>query len=365
MTIEQELAQQTARDWQELEAGTLRFAMIGLGWWTLEEAIPAVEQSDFCETTVVVSGGAEKAARVRDEHESIERGLTYDEFVDGAATEAYDAVYVCTPNALHKEYVEAAAEHGKAVLCEKPLEASVERAEELVAAARDGDIPLMTAYRMQTDPDVRRMRELIRDGAIGEPLAVEGHMTQTMVEVVSEDTSNWRVDPDMAGYGASVMDLGIYPLNTARFVLDAEPVAAQASMRSDSQAFSDVPDEAANFLVEYADGTTASCIASQNAKLSGRFSVIGTEGELTIEPIFLAQTPQTLTLRRGEEQSITVDTGRRDLMGHEMTEEFDYFADRVLREVSIGPDGEHGLQDMRALKAIYDAAERGERVAIE
>jgi len=53
------------------------------------------------------------------------------------------------------------------------------------------------------------------------------------------------------------------------------------------------------------------------------------------------------------------------MMGSEMTEEFDYFADRVLREEPIGPDGEHGLLDMRALKAIYDAAETGERVTVE
>jgi len=362
MAIEDYLAAFTERDWQELESGTLRVAMIGLGWWTMEEAMPAVEDSTFCETTVVVSGSEDKAARVRDENESVQVALTYDELIDGEAVEEYDALYVCTPNAYHKEYVEAAADHDKAVLCEKPLEATVERAEELVAAAED--IPLMTAYRMQTDPDVRRMRELIREGAIGEPVAVEGHMTQTMLDVVSDDVDQWRVDPDKAGYGATVMDLGIYPLNTARFVLDAEPVAATAMMRTEHKAFSKVPDEHASFTVEYADGTTAAYTASQNAQLSGRFSVIGTEGELTIDPIFLGQTPQTLTLRRGD-RTVEIDSGRRDMMGSEMTEEFDYFADRVLREEPIGPDGEHGLLDMRAIKAIYDAAETGERVTVE
>jgi len=363
MAIDQYVAEYRTRDWQEIEEGRLRIAMIGLGWWTLEEAMPAVEQSSFCETTVVISGDAEKAARVREENETVQRSLTYDEFHDGAATDAYDAIYVCTPNAFHKQYVETAAELDKAVLCEKPLEASVERAEELVAAADDGDIPLMTAYRMQTDPDVRRMRELIQEGAIGEPVAIEGHMTQTMLEVASDDVNQWRVNPDLAGYGASVMDLGIYPLNTARFVLGADPVAAQGSMRSKRQAFSDVPDEYASFMVEYDDGVVATCTASQNAQLSGRFSVIGTDGELTIDPIFLAQTPQTLRLRV-DDRTVEIDSGRRDMMGDEMTEEFDYFADRVLRGADIGPDGEHGLLDMRALAAIYEAADTGERVKI-
>ena len=362
MAIEEYLSEFTERDWQELDSGTLRMAMVGLGWWTLDEAMPAIEKSEFCETTVVVSGDADKAASVRDDNETVQTALTYDEFTSGEGVEDYDAVYVCTPNALHKPYVEAAAEHEKAVICEKPLEANVERAAELVAAAEN--IPLMTAYRMHTDPDVRRARELVRNGAIGEPVAIQSHMTQPMFDVVSDDVDQWRVNPDLSGYGATVMDMGIYSLNTSRFVLDADPVAATATMQSEHQAFSDVPDEHATFSITYDDGTTAACTSSLNAQLSGRFHVIGTEGELTVEPIFLAQTPQTLTLRRGDRTS-TIDSGRRDLMLDEMTEEFDYFADRVLRGEPIEPDGEHGLLDMRALEAIYEAAESGERVAIE
>lgn len=73
------------------------------------KAIPAVHSANFCETTVVVSESAEKATKVAAWWDSIEHGLTDDEFLDGAATDAYDVVYICTPNALHLTYVEAAA----------------------------------------------------------------------------------------------------------------------------------------------------------------------------------------------------------------------------------------------------------------
>ncbi|MFC4551123.1 MULTISPECIES: D-xylose 1-dehydrogenase Gfo6 [Halorussus] len=367
MAVDDYLRSVRRRDWEELESGTLRLAMVGLGWWTREQAIPAVADSKFCETTVVVSSSREKAESVADEAETdtIAATVTYDEFVDGAATDEYDAVYVCTPNAYHLPYVEAAADHGKAVLCEKPVEATVERAEELVAAAGDADVPLMVAYRMQTDPQVRRMRELLRDGAVGDPVAVHGHMGQQMLDVVSEDPDQWRLDPDLAGYGATVMDLGIYPLNTARFVLDADPTSATAQMHSENRAFGDVPDQHATFTVEFDDGTYAACTASQHSHLSGHFRVVGTDGELILEPAFLGQTPQTLSLRQPDGREVVVDDGRRDLMGDEMTEEFDYFADRVLRGVAPSPDGEHALVDMRALAAIYEAAERGERVSVE
>ncbi|MFB6219793.1 MAG: gfo/Idh/MocA family oxidoreductase, partial [Halobacteriaceae archaeon] len=84
----------TRRDWQETSEGTVRLALVGLGWWVRDEAIPAIEESDFCTATVAVSGSAGKAERVADDH-GMAAGVTYDQYHDGAAAEEYDAVYVC------------------------------------------------------------------------------------------------------------------------------------------------------------------------------------------------------------------------------------------------------------------------------
>ncbi|MFC5973661.1 D-xylose 1-dehydrogenase Gfo6 [Halomarina salina] len=346
------------RDWQRSEDGTVRFALVGLGWWTREEAMPAIESSTFCETTVVVSGSHEKADRVAADTDTVTDALTYDEFLDGEARDAYDAVYVVTPNALHLPYVEAAAEYGKAVLCEKPIEASVERAERVVAAAESGDVPLMVAYRMQTDPAVRRARELVRDGEIGDPVQVHGHMSQRLMEVIP-DPDQWRLDPDLTGYGATVMDLGIYPLNTARFVLDADPVSVGAQFTAEHEAFADVPDEHASFEATFDDGTEVSCTASQNAQRASSFRVVGTEGEILLEPVFYPDQTRFMTVRSGE-QRVEVQVPPVN----QMTEEFDYFADCLLSGASPHPDGEHGLADLRAIAAVYEAADTGERVVV-
>ncbi|MFC6823589.1 D-xylose 1-dehydrogenase Gfo6 [Halopelagius fulvigenes] len=363
MSVDDYLESARDRDWEELESGTLRLAMIGLGWWTRKQAIPAVEASEFCETTVAVSSTHESGAELVSERESIETALTYDEFVDGEATDEYDAVYVCTPNARHLPYAAAAAEHGKAILCEKPMEATVERAEELVSETED--VPLMIAYRMQMDPLVRRMRELVAEGAVGDPVTVQGHIEQQMLDVVSGDPDQWRLDPELAGYGATIMDIGIYPLNTARFVLDADPVSVTAQMHSEDEAFRDVPDQHAAFTVQFDDGTYAACTSSQHGTSSGSLRVVGTDGVLTLENTFLGQSPQTLTLTKPNGETVEIDDGRRDLFGDQMTEEFDYFADRVVRGESVAPDGEHGLVDMRAIAAIHEAAETGAEVSVE
>ena len=348
------------RDWQSADAadGPVRFAMVGIGWWTREQAIPATEESELCETTVAVSGDREKAGAVVEEAETVTRGVTYDEFIDGEAVDAYDAVYVATPNAYHLQYAEAAAAHDKDVLCEKPMEADAGRAEALVEAFEGADARLMVGYRMQTEPAIRRARELVREGFVGEPVHVTGHMTQPLLSM-NPEPDQWRLDPDLAGPGTSVTDLGIYPINTARFVLDADPVAVSAAMHSADPAFERVPDERASFEVEYEGGVLASFAASQNAARSSSFSVIGTEGEVTMEPAFAMEADRSLTVGRG-----TASAEFAFEAANEMTEEFDYFADRILTGEEVVPDGAHGLVDVRTIEAIYEAAETGERVEL-
>lgn len=338
------------RDWQTTEEGTIRFALVGLGWWTTDVVIPAIRDTDLCETTVVVSSSTEKATRLADEHD-IDNGLTYEEFHDGAATDAYDAVYIGTPNAYHLEHAEAAAAHEKAVLCEKPMEATVERAETMVETFEDADVPLMVAYRMHTDPAVRRARELVEAGFLGDPVHVYGNNSQRLLEMIP-DENQWRLDPEISGYGTSVMDLGIYPLNTARYLLRLEPKRVSAEMASLADPFADVPDERSAFRVTFEDEVQMVGGASQNAHEDTHLKLVGTDGIIELAPAFHGEAE--LHLRR-DDVSVTVTHESMDATG-EMREEFDYFADRVLTDEEIFADGRHGLEDMRLIESIHEAA---------
>jgi len=268
-------------------------------------------------------------------------------------------VYVGTPNAYHLEYVETAANLNKAVLCEKPIEATVERAEQLVKSAENGNIPLMTAYRMQTDPAVRRARELVESGVIGEPVQVYGSHSQPILDMVP-DPDQWRLNSDVTGYGTSVMDLGIYPINTARFILGRDPVSVTAQMSSPDEAFDDVPDEYASFMVTLDGGVSMVCTTSQNAQTDSHLKITGTEGKIELSPAF--QGHATLHVFRGDLRVEIEDTSFTET--EEMREEFDYFANRLLTGDDIEPDGHHGLADLRTIAAIHLAAERDEQVDI-
>ena len=357
MGIDHYLDDFTERDWQECDSDEepLRVAMIGLGWWVREKAIPAVRDTDLCETTVLVSREKKNAQQLASQVETVDVALTTDEYHDGEGTDAYDAVYVSTPNGTHLEYVETAVEQEKAVLCEKPMEASVERAEVMVDAAQTAGVPLMVAYRMHTEPAVRRLRELLDVGALGDPIQVHGHMSQPLLDIVP-DPDQWRLDPALAGPGATVTDIGLYPLNTARFLLDSDPVAVESTLVSNDEAFSDVPDEHATFRLAFSNDVSAVCTASQNAAQSSHFTIVGTEGTARLEPAFFPDQPRQLTVTRG---TTAVETTFAQV--DQMREEFDYFADCVLAERTPVASGEHALVDMRVIEASYEAGVRDER----
>ena len=347
-----------SREWQTTTEGTVRYALLGLGWWTVDVALPAIESSDLGEATVLVSSSSEKAERLAEEH-GVGAGVSYDEFHDGEAADEYDAVYVGTPNAFHLEYVETAADLGKAVICEKPMEATVERAERMVEACEGADVPLMIAYRMHTDPAVQRAKELIEDGFLGEPVSVYGNNSQRLLRMIP-DEDQWRLDPDRSGYGTSVMDLGIYSINTARYLLDRDPVAVQSRMASPHEAFSDVPDERSAATLVLEDGVQMVTTASQNAQEDTQLKLTGTEGQIDLRPAFHGRA--TLHLKKGD-LSVTVENEAFD-SEREMEEEFDYFADRVLTGGDIHADGRHGLEDMRIIRAVHEAAETGDVVEL-
>ena len=356
MDVRPYLDQFARRDWHRTtENGPIRLAVLGLGGFARERALPAIVSATLCETTVIVSSSGKKADEMATEFR-VDHVLTYEQFHEGAAVDAYDAVYIATPPAFHLEYAKTAAEFGKHVLCEKPMETSVSRAEEMIRVCEEADVTLMIAYRLQTEPAIRRMRELVQDGFVGEPVQLIGGFSSQLL-ASNSDPEQWRLDPDLAG-GGVLIDLGIYPLNTSRFLLDADPVAVHGTTVSTHEEFADV-EEHVSFHLSFPDGVTTTCTASFNAHPDSRVQVLGTEGQILIEAPFGGVVPQDITLKR--------DDMRTEYVGHpvdEVVEEFDYFATCVLTELTPEPNGGDGLTDMQAIEAIYEAAETGSQIAL-
>lgn len=355
MELEATLSELSHRDWQTVDdADPIQFAVVGLGGFTRGHALPAIENSDFCETAVVVSGSPEKVEATTGQYQSIERGLTYEEFHAGDAADHYDAVYICTPNATHPEYVESAAELGKDVLCEKPIAATIDGANRMIEACDKNDVTLMIAYRMLTVPSIRWARTLIKEGFVGKPIQVHGHISDCLPELLP-DPEQWRLNPELSG-GTTLNDLGVYPLNTLRFMLDRDPVGVYAETFADHEWFEDL-DEHTTFQIEFEDSVSAVCTASHNAYDASHLKVIGSEGEVTVEPALLPGDDRELTVRYGGSTS-TISSDQPN----EIVEEFDYFAHCLFTGEEPYPNGRNGLVDLEAIEAMYESAETGQRI---
>lgn len=359
MVVDDVLGSISDREWhttQFSDPTPVRVAVIGLGWWTREQAIPALTNSTYCTPTVAVDQTADTASDVARTTDTITHALTSDEFHAGHAADAYDAVYICTPNNTHHEYVTTAVELEKDILCEKPVEATLARARDLVTTCTESESTLMIGYRLQTHPLVRQARTLLRNGRIGTPVHVHAHMSQRLLEMIP-DPDQWRLTKEIAGGGA-LPDLGVYPINTTRFLLDETPTAVTATTRSEHEAFTDV-DEHVSCQAEFPSATTALWSASQHAAKTSSLEVIGTDGRLQFRPAFTARETCQLTVSTPE-QTGTFAYDEFD----QMREEFDYFGYCLLTDTPPDPTGQHALTDMAIINAIYTAANTHARVQI-
>jgi predicted dehydrogenase len=126
-----------------------------------------------------------------------------------------DVLHICTPNAAHSEQALLALAHGCHVVCEKPLAVSSAEAAEMAKAASGGGLVAACCYHCRGYPLVRRMREEIESGALGEVRAVHGRYACDDVFLMP---TGWRYEPAAAGPSYVVGDLGTHWLDLAEHV---------------------------------------------------------------------------------------------------------------------------------------------------
>ena len=162
------------------------------------------------ELSAVGSRSAESAAAFAHRHGF---ARAYGSWAELAADDDLDVVYVATPHAVHYDAVLTCLTGGKSVLCEKPMTLDLVSSAHLVQEARARGLFLMEAMWMRCNPAVRRIAELVRDGAIGELVSVHADFG---LQGPFEATHRLR-DPELGG--GALLDLGVYPLNLAHLVL--------------------------------------------------------------------------------------------------------------------------------------------------
>lgn len=347
-------------DWFEQFAGTtwnadeppVRFALVGLGEFATGTVLPAIESVSNATPTTLVSGSSERAESIR-EACSADHVLSYEQFEAGEMVSAYDAIYVATPNTLHLDAASTGAELGKSVLCEKPLDGSLDQTRRIVESCDENNVDLGVAYRVRYKPSIRWLRRVLQSGVLGTPRQIHSGISFDLLETGNED--QWRADPQLAGGGAMV-DIGVYPLNTIRYLLDEDPVHVTASTVT-SESIGGMETEV-SFGLTFPDDTQTQCTASYRGAPANHLRVVGTKGEVLVEGPYIPNRSATLTVKL-DGNAVTVEPDEANEVG----EMIGYFADKF-RDDAERLDGTDGLKDMEIVDAIYDAAETGTTVPL-
>ena len=214
-------------------------------------------------------------------------GTPHGSYLDLVQDEAVQAVYVATPHALHAEVVEIALAAGKAVLCEKPLTASLSETERLVGLARSSGTFLMEAMWMRFNPLVQQLSGLLQQGVLGPVRSV----TAAFGFVAGYDPAGRLWDPALGG--GALLDLGVYPVDLARLML-GDPVSVHAT---GALAPTGVDSEVA-LLLGFPGGARALLEASLVHAPPATAVVTGTLGHAVLGPSFHA--PTSLVVHVGD-----------------------------------------------------------------
>src|SRR3954470_8276496 len=292
----------------------IRYAVVGCGHIAQVAVLPAFGNARRnSKLAAIVSGDPVKREELQKKYD-IERAVDYAAYDALLKSGGIDAVYIALPNSMHAEYAERAARAGVHVLCEKPMAVTEAQCELMGRVAREHQVKLMVAYRLHFQRAHPEPIELARSGRIGEPRLFTSTFTMSVVP------DNIRVKRELGG--GALYDIGIYCINAARSLFREEPVEVRAMSAG---AVGDV-EESVSCVLRFPNERLASFTCSFGAAKVSEYRLVGTQGDLMVDPAYEYAAPlkHRLTLD-GEPKE------RRFAKRDQFAPELLYFSDCVLR----------------------------------
>jgi predicted dehydrogenase len=328
----------------------LRFGILGFGHHAIRRLVPGFAGSKACSLHGLWR---------RDQKKAIENAAQFAIPNNFASAEALcaspeiDAVFVASPDALHLEDVLLALEHGKPVLCEKPLGMNLTQVETMLRAARQANVLFGVAQNFRYNESVLRAREWIASGRIGKPRLAH---VQFCYDAEGSPRA-WIYDPSLA-CGGPIGDVGIHCIDAMRFLLQDEVTALNTLARKDAQS-GDV-ESSAVVTLELASGALGMVSVTTRARYRSLFDITGDEGTIYCDDGLAVDYPVELILRKDGQIAARETISNADGYSRML----DSFAGAVAGSEEYLATGEDGLANQRVLDAAYAAWHSGARQQI-
>ena len=337
---------------QPYEGPVLRVAIMGLGSYGTRVA-EAMQACKMAKLVGLISGTPSKIKNWQSKYNISENNCyNYENFDLIKDNPDIDAVYVITPNALHHDQVIRVAKAGKHVICEKPMALNAKEGQEMIDACRKANVKLLVGYRMHFEPKTLEIIRMRKAGELGKVMFFQG-----LCGFKIGDPSQWRLNKQLAG-GGSIMDIGIYAINGARYMVGEEPVWVTAQeTKTNPEKFKEGVDETIQFQLGFPGGAVASCLSSYNMSNLDRFFLTAEKGFAELQPS-TGYGPIKGRTNKGElnHPHVTHQTVQMEKMAGII----------LAGEPALIPvDGEEGLKDLKIIDAIYLAVKTGKKVNLK
>jgi predicted dehydrogenase len=334
------------------EGPVLRVAIMGLGSYGTRVA-EAMKDCKKAKLVGVISGTPSKIKDWQSKYSIPEKNCyNYENFDAIRTNPEIDAVYIITPNALHHSQAIRIAKAGKHVICEKPMAINAKEGQEMVDACKRANVKLLVGYRLHFEPKTLEIIRMRKEGELGKALFFQG-----LSGFRIGDPTQWRLNKKLAG-GGSMMDIGIYSINGARYMIGEEPVWVTAQeTKTDPVKFKPGVDETIQFQLGFPSGAVASCLSTYSMNNLDRFFLNAEKGFGELFPA-TGYGPIKGRTNKGEltHPHVTHQTVQMDEMAAIILEG---------KQPIVPVDGEEGVRDLKIIDAIYEAIKKGKKVDLK
>jgi predicted dehydrogenase len=208
------------------------------------------------------------------------------------------AVYVSLPNGLHVEWSIRALEAGKHVLCEKPMDRRPEQVARAYDVAEREGLVLSEAFMWRHNPQTRRLRELLREGAIGDLRLVRASFSFPL----TEGEPNVRLDAALDG--GAMLDVGCYCVSGVRLVAGGEPVSALGCAATGASGV----DTRFTGMLRFDGDVLALLDCGIDVANRHELEVVGSSGRMVLADPWHCRNPGIALEREGERSFVEIET---------------------------------------------------------
>ncbi len=326
-------------------------ALVGLGRYASGQLAPALQETEHCELRGIVTGTPSKIPEWQERYNIPDRNVyNYDNLPDIANNDDIDVIYIVTPPGVHARDAIKGAEAGKHVWCEKPMAMDEQECQAIIDAADKNRVQLTIGYRVQHEPNTQSIIQFGREQTYGEITEVR---TGAGYSGAHTDPGNWRRIAHMGG--GALYDMGVYPINAARYATGIEPVAVTGKQWSERKEMYSEVDEFSEFEIEFSNGLKAFGETSFG-KSTNYLDVKCTDGWYRLSPM------QSYRGVQGE----TSDGTQLPPAGiNQQARQMDNDARAIQENKAPIVPGEDGMADIRIVRAVMESSRRGgERIEL-